>query len=81
MSGLRINERIEKDIIPFLIRNYLWNKDSNEPSKSMIILGWVEKKEDITERTYTGGLVKEFYYWHFTKKGKENICKLICNLY
>lgn len=78
-NGLRINERIEGDIIPFLIRNYIWDKERNAPSKGLS--DWFEEKEDIAERTYYGGIRKDFFYWHFTKKGKENICKLIINLY
>lgn len=80
-NGLRINIRIEKDIIPFLIRNHLWDKEKNEPEKSMLILEWVEKKEDITEQNYINAEHKRYFYWYFTKRGKENICKLINNLY
>lgn len=80
-NGLRKNARIEKDIIPFLVRNCLWEKDKNEPCKSMLILNWVEKKEDITERKYINGKCVPQYYWHFTQKGKEGIVKLINNIY
>ncbi len=76
-NGLRKNVRIEKDIIPFLIRNFLWDKEKDEPNKSMIKLGWVEKKEDITEKDR----LKSYYYWHFTEQGKKNICTLINNIY
>ena len=76
-DGLRVNTRIEKDIKPFLIRNHLWDKESDEPTKTMIILNWVEKREDITEREKD----KSFFYWHFTPEGKEGICKLIINVY
>ena len=81
--GLRINDRIENDIKPFLIRNYLWDKENDCPNKSSIILEWFEKKEDITD-AYTdknSGKRMEFFYWHLTQKGKEGICKLINNLY
>lgn len=77
--GLRINDRVEKDIIPFLIRNYLW--DENGPNKSTIILDWFEKKEDITEVEYSKGKHNKKLYWHFTQKGKDAICKLMQNIY
>lgn len=76
-DGLRIHSRIEKDIIPFLIRNYLWDEDNNEPNKAMKLICWVEKIKDIQESTYD----KPIYHWYFTKIGKENICKLINNIY
>lgn len=76
-DGLRINARVEKDIKPFLIRNHLWDAEKDEPSRSSIILGYFEYREDITERTAQ----KSHQYWHFTQKGKENICKLIMNVY
>lgn len=69
--GLRFNARIEKDIIPFLIRNYLWDKDTNLPNKSMIILGWVEKKEDVCETHVVDSRKITPSYWHFTQKRKR----------
>ena len=82
-NGLRLNSRVEKDIIPFLVRNYLWDENSNEPNKSSIHLGFFEKKEDIIERDYNGknGTMRRYYYWHFTELGKNAICKLITNIY
>ncbi len=80
-NGLRIGVRIERDIIPFLIRNYLWDKNKNEPTKAMLTLKWIEKIEDIIEREVVKGEVKKYHYWHFTEKGKEGICKLINNIY
>ncbi len=80
-NGLRVNARIEKDIIPFLVRNYLWDKEKNEPNKTMLKLGWVEKREDITEREYVKGNLKQYFYWHFTNSGKEGIRTLINNIY
>ncbi len=81
--GLRINDRIEKDIIPFLSRNFLWDDKNNCPGRTLIILDLVEKKEDITEKYFDKNSCEyiSFYYWHFTKKGKDFICKLIQNIY
>lgn len=80
-TGLRINSRIEKDIIPFLVRNHLWDDKENKPSKSMITLGWVESIEDIHQRVYNNGKIETKFYWHFTEHGKDSICTLLKNIY
>lgn len=77
--SLRVNDRIEADMISFLKRNYLW--EDNEPAKTMHILELVEYREDIQSVQYNEGVRTSKSYYHFTQKGKDFICKLIQNIY